>query len=290
MFRRQARLQREYMAKKAQEAEHIKILAKKDKLKNALDENKLIPTELRREALALQNQLEWENEGATNVTVHEDDEYRWAGVSDPKIVVTTSRDPSSKLKQFAKEIKLLFPNSQRINRGSYEFSQLLNACRSNDVTDVVILHEHRGIPDGMIVSHLPLGPTAYFTISDCVMRHDIPDIGTISEEYPHLVFDNFTSRLGERTKSILRYLFPVPNPNSHRIVSFVNRDDAIVFRHHNYKVENGTKVELKEVGPRFNLQLYKIILGTVDTAEAADIEWVYRPYMNTAKKRMFLAQ
>jgi len=31
-----------------------------------------------------------------------DDEYKWAGVEDPKLMVTTSRDPSSKLKQFAK--------------------------------------------------------------------------------------------------------------------------------------------------------------------------------------------
>lgn len=33
---------------------------------------------------------------------HVDDEYKWAGVEDPKIMITTSRDPSSKLKQFAK--------------------------------------------------------------------------------------------------------------------------------------------------------------------------------------------
>lgn len=31
-----------------------------------------------------------------------DDEYRWAGTCDPKIVITTSRDPSSKLKVFVK--------------------------------------------------------------------------------------------------------------------------------------------------------------------------------------------
>ena len=39
---------------------------------------------------------------AAGLTTSEDDEYRWAMVEDPKIVVTTSRDPSSKLKQFAK--------------------------------------------------------------------------------------------------------------------------------------------------------------------------------------------
>lgn len=33
---------------------------------------------------------------------HMDDEYAWAGVEDPKVVVTTSHDPSSRLKQFAK--------------------------------------------------------------------------------------------------------------------------------------------------------------------------------------------
>ena len=46
-----------------------------------------------------------------------DDEYKWAGVSDPKIIITTSHAPSARLKQFAKEMKLIFPNSQRINRG-----------------------------------------------------------------------------------------------------------------------------------------------------------------------------
>ena len=46
----------------------------------------------------------------------QDDEYRWAGVEDPKIMITTSRDPSSKLKQFAKEMRLLFPGAQRLNR------------------------------------------------------------------------------------------------------------------------------------------------------------------------------
>ena len=35
---------------------------------------------------------------------HRDDEYAWAGVEDPKIVVTTSHNPSSRLKQFAKVV------------------------------------------------------------------------------------------------------------------------------------------------------------------------------------------
>ena len=36
-----------------------------------------------------------------------DDEYGWAGVEDPKVVITTSHSPSSRLKQFAKVKEVL---------------------------------------------------------------------------------------------------------------------------------------------------------------------------------------
>ena len=40
----------------------------------------------------------------------------------------------------------MFPNSQRINRGNYEVKQLVDACRANDVTDLILVHEYRGVP------------------------------------------------------------------------------------------------------------------------------------------------
>lgn len=46
---------------------------------------------------------------------------------------------------------------------------------------------------------------------------------------------------------------------------------------------------MKEVGPRFQMKLYEIKLGTLDTADSADSEYVLRPYMNTAAKRRFLS-
>ena len=45
-------------------------------------------------------------------------------------------------------------------------------CRANAVTDFLVVHEHRGVPDGLVVCHLPHGPTAYFTMTDIVMRQD----------------------------------------------------------------------------------------------------------------------
>ena len=49
------------------------------------------------------------------------------------------------------------------------------------VSDLVIVHEHRGEPDGVVICHLPFGPTASFSMSNVVMRHDIPGAGTVSE-------------------------------------------------------------------------------------------------------------
>ncbi|XP_071082579.1 U3 small nucleolar ribonucleoprotein protein IMP4-like isoform X1 [Haliotis cracherodii] len=287
-LRRQARLRREYIYRKSIEERERTIHEKKQKIKQSLEENKIVPVDLRKDAVYLEKTLDWDGDGADGLTTHVDDEYKWAGVEDPKIMITTARDPSSKLKQFAKEIKLLFPNSQRINRGNYEMKQLIDACRANDVTDLIMVHEHRGVPDALVVCHLPYGPTAYFTLSSVVMRHDIPDVGTMSEAYPHLIFNNFTSKLGKRVQNILKYLFPVPKEDSKRVVTFANEEDYISFRHHVYKYVD-KELELKEVGPRFEMKIYQIILGTLETADTADVEWVYRPYMNTAKKRKVLS-
>ncbi|XP_011301527.1 U3 small nucleolar ribonucleoprotein protein IMP4 [Fopius arisanus] len=301
MLRRQARLRREYLYRKSVQDKLKNIQEKKERLKKSLEENTPIHPDLRKTALYLQRKAEWEDAGPELAAVtgtemggttgdHEDDEYRWAGVEDPKIVITTSRDPSARLKMFVKELRLIFPNSQRMNRGNYEMKQLIHACRANEVTDFIIVHEHRGIPDSLVICHLPYGPTAYFTMTDVVMRHDIPDIGTMSEQYPHLIFHNFKSKLGDRVTSILKYLFPVPKEDSKRVITFANHDDYISFRHHNYKKINGKDVELVEVGPRFQLKLYEIKSGTLDAAAAADTEWALRPYMNTSHKRRFLSQ
>lgn len=86
-----------------------------------------------------------------------------------------------------------------------------------------------------IVCHLPYGPTAFFQMSDVIMRHDVPDMAPMSEQYPHLLFHNFKTDLGQRTVNILKYLFPVPKEDSKRVITFANHDDYICFRHHTYK-------------------------------------------------------
>jgi len=165
----------------------------------------------------------------------------------------------------------VFPNAHRINRGNYVIKELAEACRANDVTDLIVVHEHRGIPDALIVSHFPHGPTVYFTLNNVALRHDIGSYknSTVSEQYPHLIFENFSSKLGERIRDVLKFLFPVPKEGSKRVMTFANEDDFISFRcvvsrpynnlsnqtcRHHVFVKTGREVQLAEVGPRFEMK------------------------------------
>jgi rRNA maturation protein Rpf1 len=189
------------------------------------------------------------------------------------------------------EVKLMMPTAQRINRGAQVLPDLVELCRSNDFTDLVMVggllqllnpvdpqhkmawfqplkqglcrrrgeqscglysgypgfkvcfrssnlccyvtvHEHRGEPDGLVISHMPFGPTAYFGLSNTVMRHDIKDedIGHVSEANPHIILENFSTALGKRTATILKHLFPPPKDKSKRVITFANNADYISMR------------------------------------------------------------
>lgn len=121
-----------------------------------------------------------------------DDEYsQLSGIVDPRVLVTTSRDPSTRLAAFAKEIRLLLPTGIRLNRGNLILPELTRSAQASGLSDIVLLHEHRGTPTALTISHFPHGPTASFSLHNVVLRHDIPNSirGTVSESYPHLIFD-----------------------------------------------------------------------------------------------------
>ncbi len=71
---------------------------------------------------------------------------------------------------------------------------------------------------------------------------------------------------------------------SKRVITWANQSDYVSFRHHVYEAPKGAKtVALTECGPRFELKLYQIKLGTLDQPHA-ESEWVHRAYMRSAKK------
>ncbi|CAB9518577.1 nucleolar ribonucleoprotein protein IMP4 [Seminavis robusta] len=287
-LRRQTRLRREYLYKKSLEGRDRAVYEQKQQLRQALASGKSLPTELRASYDALKKEVDAEDVKTDTQHTRVDDEYGDAGLIEPRVCVTTCRDPSSRLKNFSKELKLLVPNSTRINRGNNTVSDLMQACRQGDFTDVVIVQETRGEPDGLVVCHLPLGPTAFFSLNNTVMRHDLdPPAAPMSEAYPHLILNNFNTDLGKRVGNILKCLFPVPRGDSKRVITFANQSDFISFRHHMYSKPAHDNVALHEVGPRFEMKLYQIRLGTLEQTDA-DSEYVLRPYQNTASKRNVL--
>lgn len=288
MLRRQARQRREYLQRRAQEQRLRGQQERGERLRGALQENRLLPTELRREALALQRDLEFDTPGVGGVTSSHDDEYQWAGLEPPKVMVTTSRDPSARLRVFVKELCLIIPGARRLNRGRAEVGALVGACRAAGVTDLLVVHETRGRPDGLVLSHLPHGPTAHFALSGAVLRHEVGGLGGAPLGAPHLLLHRLDSALGRRVGSILKHLFPVPRPQSRRVVTFANHEDVILVRNHVYR-RRGKNVELEEVGPRFQLRPYLIRLGTLEQGDAADVEWRWHPYTTTARKRHLLS-
>ncbi|KAF8082872.1 hypothetical protein N665_0804s0019 [Sinapis alba] len=294
MYRRNVRLRKEYLYRKNLEGDERQLYEKKRKIREALQEGKPIPTELRNEEAKLRQEIDLEDQNTAVPRSHIDDEYANATEKEPKILLTTSRDPSAPLTRFVKELNIVFPNAKKLNRGSQVISEIIETARSHDFTDVIFVSENRGKPDGLIISHLPFGPTAYFQLLNVVTRHEIQtkkEMGKMSEQYPHLIFEHFTTQMGKRVMNILKHIFPVPKLDAKRIVTFSNESDYISFRNHVYdKGEGGPKsIELKEVGPRFELRLYQVKLGTLEQDEA-EVEWVLRPYMNTAKKRQFLGE
>lgn len=235
MLRRQARERREYIYRKSLEQQERILFERKQKIRQLLAAGKPIPKELQGEGGNLQTLArdlpldEVQGDPSTSI----DDEYSLAGQYDPKVLITTSRDSSSRLAQFSKEIRLAIPNSTRLNRGGYTIKELASACRSNGISDLVILHEHRGIPDAMVVSHFPHGPTVLFTLHNVTLRHEVDAHGssTVSEQYPHIILEGFNSKLGNRIKNVLKFLFPVPKEDAKRVMTFANERDFISFRY-----------------------------------------------------------
>ncbi|CAG84746.2 DEHA2A10318p [Debaryomyces hansenii CBS767] len=283
MIRKQARERREYLYRKSLELQESSLTEKRQQLKAALASGKPLSKELA-EDKELQKDFIYDESEQTEI----DDEYSaLSGISEPKVLITTSRNPSVKLLQFSKEIKLMFPNSIKLNRGNYVITDLVATCQRVQISDLIILHEHRGIPTSLTISHFPHGPSIIFTLHNVKLRHDLPEIGNSSESYPHLVFENFTSELGKRVVKIMKHLFPPGvKKDSSRVITFINNDDFISVRHHMY-VKTKDTVELSEVGPRFEMRLYELRLGLLDNKDS-EVEWQLRRFIRTGNRKNYL--
>ncbi|KAJ5852451.1 Anticodon-binding [Penicillium soppii] len=293
MLRRQTRERRDYLYRRALLLRDASIAEKRAQLKASLASGKPLDPTIANDKSLREDFKYDESKEKEDSEMDIDDEYiLTSGIIDPRPLVTTSRSPSARLGAFAKEIRLLLPTSIRLNRGTLVLGDLVSSATSAALTDMILLHEHRGTPTAMTISHLPHGPTASFSLHNVVLRQDIPNAarGTVSESYPHLIFEGFKTKLGDRVVQILKHLFPPRETGKvgNRVVSFVCKDDNIEVRHHVFVKTGYRDVELAEVGPRMTMRLFEIRGGTLEKGSSGDIEWALTQYTRTSKKKDYL--
>uniref|UniRef100_A0A0D6QYB8 Brix domain-containing protein n=1 Tax=Araucaria cunninghamii TaxID=56994 RepID=A0A0D6QYB8_ARACU len=228
----------------------------------------------------------------------------------PKILITSSRFRSTRGQRLIAELLSVIPNAHYHKRGTYDLKKIVEYAKNQDFTSLVVTHENRREPNGLLIINLPDGPTASFKLSSLVLRKDIKNHGNPTTHLPELILNNFTTRLGHRVGRMIASLFPQdPNFRGRRVVTFHNQRDFIFFRHHRYifeskEVKEGTSkgkaakdvknqqkenviARLQECGPRFTLKLLSLQHGTFDTRHG-EYEWVHKPDMDTSRRRFFL--
>ncbi|TWU72202.1 snoRNA-binding rRNA-processing protein imp4 [Metarhizium rileyi] len=298
MIRKQARQRRDYLYRRALLLRDAEVSEKRAKLRASLASGKPLDPSIANDK-SLRKDYQYDESApdlSTNERLDLDDEYaQLSGIVDPRVLISTSRDPSARLSAFAKEIRLLIPTSIRMNRGNLILPDLVKSAQSAGLSDIILLHEHRGTPTALTLSHFPHGPTVSFSLHNVVLRHDIPGSvrGTVSESYPHLIFDGFTSPLGQRIVKVLKHLFPPReaitsrNKMGSRVVTFKNIEDSIEVRHHVFVRTGYDSVELAEVGPRMTMRPFEVRGGTLENKDG-DVEWHLSQYTRTAKKKNYL--
>ncbi|EHY66394.1 U3 small nucleolar ribonucleoprotein IMP4 [Nematocida ausubeli] len=283
--RKLRRERREWMDSVRAEERRIESKKRKEMLYKSYERDVIVPKEIRNDID--ESKLTAEEALQDAIYAFEDgekeDEFSH---TEARPIITTSRSPSDSLIRFAKSLKNILPNAEKLNRGKHMIQELVQSAIKKNHTDLIMVNENRGVPSSLIISHLPHGPTTYFSI-----HH--PNIDTeepISTAIPAVIFDNFTTPLGMRVKRILSSLFPqLPGSEKpKRMISFINREDSILFTQFKSTFQKG-EVTLQKTSPQFTMKLYEIRAGTLDMTYA-EKEFVFRPYLNTARKKFYLGE
>ncbi|XP_064625213.1 ribosome production factor 1-like [Lineus longissimus] len=207
----------------------------------------------------------------------------------PKVLITTSDRPKSRTNKFCKELKKSIPNSEIYYRRGLDLKKIIPQAVAKDYTDLIVINEDRNQPNGMVISHLPDGPTAHFKMSSVQLTTDLKKPGKMTGHMPEVILNNFNTRLGHSVGRLLASLFPHdPEFQGRRVVTLHNQRDFIFFRQHRYEFRNAKKAGLLELGPRFTLKLRSLQKGTFDS-KYGEYEWVHKRHeMETSRRKFFL--
>ncbi|EDV33242.1 uncharacterized protein Dana_GF23434 [Drosophila ananassae] len=211
---------------------------------------------------------------------------------EPKVLITFADNPVTKTRKFGLELSRIFPNALVKIRNKSSVKKICKSAEREQFTDVVIINEDRRKPNGLLVIHLPSGPTAHFKVSNVKLTSDIKrDHKEITKHRPEVILTNFTTRLGLTVGRMLGALFHHdPEFRGRRAVTFHNQRDYIFFRHHRYEFsKEGKRVKLRELGPRFTLKLRSLQEGTFDS-KTGDYAWIIsnKRHSMESRRRFFL--
>lgn len=197
---------------------------------------------------------------------------------EPKVLITYSDNPHSKTRGFGKELSLIIPNSIALTRHRCSVKKICESSIREGYSDVIIINESKNGKkiDGLLLIHLPGGPTAHFKVSNVKLTKDIRrKLSDFTSHRPEVVLTNFSTRLGVQIGRILGAIFHYdPQFRGRRAVTLHNQRDYIFFRHHRYEFDkNGKRVKLMELGPRFTIKLQSLQQGLFDS-KTGDYEWI----------------
>ena len=239
-----------------------------------------------------------------NVTIEdeEDEEVNWDIENDqfkdyfsktyePKVLITSGDNPHSKTISFVKEMTRVVPNASPFWRKNSSIKKMVKQAIANKYTDIVIVNEDNRIPNGLVVSHLPDGPTAHFRLSNVKVSSMIKkNYREITSHRPEVILNGFTTRLGNTVARMLASIFHYdPQFHGKRVVTFHCQRDYIFLRHHRYEFKSTEKVKLRELGPRFTLKLRSLQKGTFDS-KTGEYDWIIsnkRHELETGSRRRF---
>ena len=227
----------------------------------------------------------------------------------PKIMISTRPRPSRELFRFIGDLLSLMPNAFFYPRRHFSVAQICGFASNKDFTHVIIISEKAKVANGMLVAHLPVGPTAFFKLSNVEVSASVDHAGRKTDHEPEVLLNNFSTRLGRRVGRFLGSLFfPQPEFQGRQAVTFHNQRDYIFVRHHRYIFEEKddklalkeqekkiskkpTKkviARLQELGPRFTLKMRWLQDGVFDT-QHGEYEWFHRrKEMDTSRRKFHL--
>lgn len=91
----------------------------------------------------------------------------------PKVLITSANKPSLKTHLFMRELYKCIPNSEVRLRRSTEIKKIVVQAVEREYTDILVVNEDRKLPNGLLIVHLPEGPTAHFKVTSFKRGYDI---------------------------------------------------------------------------------------------------------------------